>query len=229
MAMDWQGTLLGVGKATLAIVGIAFLVGIVFLFMWYMKKMKVYKKYRVIVYKRFKDKNGAELAMYEDFNERGGAVFDKKIQKWVFHLKKANVDIGEEESLQMDENRELDLPTIPGPRGEEVLFVEKIGNRKYAIGNPTFFEGKVSVMVSEADLAEAKRSYAVFVQTYGKKQNPFLAFVIYMVFAVLALILIYIVYDKIGVIAKALETASINFKTAYLGAGGDAVVSSAPG
>jgi len=213
------------GGALMMVLIALFFIGAIVLIYITLKKRKIYSKYKVIVWKRYKNKEGQTISILEDKDEKGGVIKDKKMNKWVFHLKNANLDLGEEELRNFDENRTLDIPSLPYSKGGEVVFVEKVGNKKYAFGQPFVINGNVEIQVSEADLAEAKRSYALFVKTFGKKQNPLWAFGMYVIFAVLILVLIFVVLNKFELIVE----ASRNFASGAEAVGkGSAVPSGVP-
>jgi len=213
------------GYLLVIIVMVAITSGLIGYAVYLRKKNKLYNKYKVIVWKRHKTNDG-EMPILEDLYERGAIRKDKAMNKWSFHLKNANLDLGEEEMDNFDENRLLDIPSVPYSKGGDIVFIEKLGNHKYAFGEPFILEGKVHIKVSEADLAEAKRSYALFVKTFGKKESPLVAFLIYVTFAVLILVLIFVVLNKFEVIVE----ASKNFMAAAdTLRGGSAMPSGAPG
>ena len=224
--MDLGGMASTAGQViVILIAGVLFVGGIGIGAYLYMKN-KAFKT-DVIVYKRFKAQDGREMTAIESKGETGAIIKDKKTKRWVFHLRRANVDLGEEEMEGFDENREIDLPTIPGPKGREVMFIEKVGNKKYAIGEPFVIEGNVKILVSNADVAEAIRSYDIATSSFGKQTNPIWGFVIYITFAVLVLVLVIVVLQKIEYLSefgdKWLEGARI------MGSQTASQVSNAPG
>lgn len=226
MAVDFVDLGLQAGGVIIIVVLVAIVAAAVVFGIIYRKKNKLYSKNKVIVWRRYKSKDGSEVPIIEDLNEKGAVIKDKVMNKFVFHLKNANLDMGEEELDSYDEDREMDIPSVPHGKGGDVVFVEKIGNRKYAFGEPFIINGKVKIRVAEADLAEAKRSYAIFVKTFSKKPNPLWAFGLYVVFAVLILVLVFVVLNKFELIAE----ASKNFATGAQAVGrGAAIPSSAPG
>jgi len=189
------------------------------------KKRQIYDQYDVMIWERFRDKKGNEIPTICGF-DKGGVIKDKKLDKWVFHLKKTNLDMGEEELKNFDENRDLDIPSIPGAKGKRVVFIEKLGNRKYGFGKVEI-EGSPKIIVSEADLAEAKRSYELFVKSFSKKTNPMWAMMFYFGIAALTLVMIIVILQKFELIVEAAEYFQQGSQA--MATKGAAVASNAPG
>jgi len=209
MAFDWVS--FGMNAVWWFIIGfIGILVCvIVFLFTRFIVLRSKYKQYVALIFKRKKDKNDKEYLVFVGIDK--GAIFkDKKLKKWSLHLKDTNIDLGEDEGAdgKRDENRELDIPSIPSERGGEVIFIEKLGPRKFAIGNPIDWDGQVKVSVSEADIAEALRVYDVNARYFGKDNSQLWAFIIYMVFGVLVLIMVIYTLQKFDVLADVAQKLS---------------------
>ena len=140
---------------------------IIFLAVWIMKQ-KQYKKYKVHIYKRQKNKEGQEFMVFVGV-DKGAILKDKKLKRWSLHLKKRNYYLGEEENAYFDENRNIEIPTIPSEEGGEILFVEKLGKRKYAIAEPFILEGGVVLRVTDADVADALRTFDLNAKYYGQE------------------------------------------------------------
>jgi len=191
-----------VATVGLLIGGLIIVVGSIGTLVFLYYKNKEYSKYRVHVWKRFRTEDGREMPIIVDDSERGKVVRDKKLNKWVFHLKKANLDLGEEELESYDEDRELDIPSVPHAKGGEVVFIEQLAKRKYAVGEPFVVEGNVKIRVTQADLAEAMRAYDLNAKAFGKQKNELIAFIIYIAFAVLILVLIMMVLNKFETMAE---------------------------
>jgi len=197
MAFNLAETATQTGMIIVLTLMAVFIIAVIAGAFWLIQRQKQWKKYRVVIWKRYSTQDGRTIPMVVDLTERGRVTKDRKLNKWVFHLKKANLDLGEEELEGYDEDRELDLPTVPYSEGGEVLFIEQLAKRKYAIGDPYVIEGNVTIRVTSADLAEAMRAYDVNARTFGKKDHSIWAFAIYVVFAVLILILIAVVLNKL--------------------------------
>jgi len=202
--------------------------GVVGVIIWWRRKEAMYKHYRVFIWKRHQDNEGNEIPVIVGW-DKGAVRKDKKMKKWVFHLKKWNMDLGEEERVDYDEDRELDLPSVPLEKGGEVVFVEKIGPRKLAVGKPFIFGGNVKVIVSSADVAEAIRAYDINAKTFNKKDShALLAFTLYIIFAILVLVLIVFILQKFELIQKAAEQFAVGAQS-FAQAKGAGIASNAPG
>lgn len=196
LGYDFSNLASQVGVVALFIGGIVIILGCVGAAVFLYTKQKEYSKYKVHVWKRFKTEDGREMPVIVDDKERGKVIKDKKLKKWVFHLKKANLDLGEEELANYDEDRELDIPSVPHAKGGEVVFVEQLAKRKYAVGEPFVVGGEVKIRITQADQAEAMRAYDMNARAFGKQKNELIAFIIYIAFAVLILVLIIMVLNK---------------------------------
>lgn len=197
------GIVTKLGSVFLISVMVILLCGFVIGVIWLIMKKKLYQHYTVQIYKRKRDKEGNETLVFVG-TDKAAIKLDKKTKKRFFHLRKYNVFLGEEESVNMDENRNLDIPSIPSEKGGEVVFLEKLGPRKFAIGTPFIVNGKIEIMVSEADVAEAIRSYDVNAKYYGKagfweKYGSTISFVLLAVFII---ILIAVVLNKMEVLTS---------------------------
>lgn len=179
------------------LVGAAVIVGLVILFL----KAKRYKHYTVLIFKRKRDKEGNETPVFVG-TDKGAILTDKKLKKRVFRLKKNNVHLGEEEGINFDENRNLDIPSIPSEKGGEIVFVEKLGPKKFAVGNTFLLKGNIEIMVSEADVAEAIRAYDINAKYYGGKEwTKWIGPISFAVFAVLIIILFAVLMQKFEVMS----------------------------
>jgi hypothetical protein len=210
----------------IALVGLL-LIAIVGFGVFFYKLNQEYNKHRVIVWKRHVNTEGKEFPIIIDVAERGRIKKDKKLKKWVFHLKNANVFMGEEENFKYDEQRDLDVPTVPYEKGQKVCFVEKLGTKKYAFGEPFMIFGKPVVIVSQADCSEAIRSYDMNVKTYGKKKNELLAFTLYIIFAIAIMVMVIVLITKIEVLTD--KGIKVVLDPAITAAKSVAVASSVPG
>lgn len=222
----WQQAM-QIGGILLMVVFGLIVVGIAGVGAWLYGKRKQYEHYKVFIWKRYKDNKGNEIPMFVRW-DKGAIKKDKKLNKWVFNLKKWNIDLGEAEQTNEAGVSELNIPTIPSESGGEIVFIEKLAPRKGAIGKPYVLEGQVKVIVSEADVAEAMRSFDINARTFGTKDNKFMAFALYMILAVLVLVMIIVILNKfegITLASQNLVTASQNF----LAASSNAVPSTAPG
>ncbi len=208
-----SGMLLQYGSILIVVlmwlIGAAGIVGLFYLYM----KAKQYKHYTVHIYKRKRDKEGNETLVFVGA-DKGAVLKDKKLKKRVFKLKRNNVHLGEEEGLNFDENRNLDIPSIPSEKGGEVVFVEKLGPKKFAVGMSFLVDGNVEVMVSEADVAEAIRAYDINAKYYGGKEwTKWIGPISFAVFAVLIIILFAVLMQKFEVMSviadRLVETAQI--------------------
>jgi hypothetical protein len=184
--------------------------------MYFIMDRKRYSKYRAFVYKRYVFREGKRVNLADPANanidttnleqhivfcgwDKAAYIKRRKLKRWAFHLKKANVDLGMEEREDMDEDRELDVPTMPSETGNNIVFVEKLGPRKYALGRPYLFEGHVKIIISAADCADAINTYDLNAKTYGK-QNTWIGPLAFAVFAVLIIVLIAVVLNKFEVL-----------------------------
>ena len=180
---------------TLIICGVT--IGIVFLIM----RSKQFKKYKVLIFKRKKDSKGNETLVFCGI-DKGAVWFDKKLKKRYFRLKENNICLGEEERVDFDENRELNVPSLPSEKGGELVFIEKLGPRKFAVGNPMLFDGTPKIIIAEADCAEAIRQYDLNAKYYGGKEwTKWIGPISFAVFAVLIVILISVVLNKFEVLS----------------------------
>jgi len=163
-------------------------------------KIKQYKHYKALIWKRKTDKDGNEFPVFVEMD--GGAIIkDRKLKKRVFKLKKNNCHLGVEEGLNFDENRNLDIPSVPSERGGEVVFIEKLGPKKFAMGKAFVVDGTVKIMVSEADCAEAIRAYDINAKYYGGKEwTKWIGPISFAVFAILIIVLIIAFLQKIEVL-----------------------------
>lgn len=176
-------------------------------------KLKQYRHYLALIWKRKRDINGNEFPVFVEV-DRGAIINDKKLKKRVFKLKRNNCHLGEEEGLTFDENRNLDIPSMPSEKGGEVVFLEKLGPKKFAFGKTFVVGGTVKIMVSEADCAEAIRTYDINAKYYGGKEwTKWIGPISFAVFAVLIIILIAVVLDKFKVLEivseRLLEAAKV--------------------
>lgn len=188
---------------------------------WFYSQNKKYKKYMCIIWKRHKnDSTKTEVPVIVGI-DRGAYMKDKKIKKWVFHMRKANVDLGQEERESLDEDRVLDVPTVPLETGGAVVFVEKLGHKKYAVGQPFIVDGQVRIRVSNADLSEALRAYDINAAVYGKKTS-WLGPAMFIICAVLVIVLIAVVLNKFEVLKEVSQNLIDAGK--YCNGGGDAIV-----
>lgn len=222
-----QSTATNVGVIIMIVlIGLIF-IAIVGFSVYFYQLNKSYKKYKVIIFRRYKDSNGNEIPAYVG-EDKGRWLYDKKLKKVKFHLKQRNIDLGESEKATYDSDRDLDIPKIPNEQGGYVVFIEQVGIKKYAFGEPFIIEGSIKIKVTEADVAEAIRTYDLHTRTFGKKQNELLVLGFYFGIAALTLVLIIIILNKFDMIVTAAETlkgASANMAQAS----GNVVASSAPG
>lgn len=218
---------LQIGGYLIIVVIVMIIMGGIITFIWWRGKEKRYKQFKVLIWKRHKDKEGNEIPIIVGW-DKGAVIKDKKLKQWRFHVKNWNIDFGEEETQELDEDRTLDIPSIPLEKGGECVFVEKLGHRKGALGKPFLFNGTVKVLVSSADCAEAIRSFELNARTFGKKDNPIWAFAAYIIMAAFILIIILVILNKFELIAEASKNfaqgaASIQQPT------GDVITSNVPG
>lgn len=227
MAFDFQSLAAQTGYLVVLVIGALIMGAVIGLAFWMFQQRKKWKKFKVIIWKRYKTHDGRTIPMVVDINENGMVKKDKKLNKWVFHLRKNNLDLGEEELANYDEDRELDIESVPYAEGGEVVFVEQLAKRKFGIGKPFVIDGNVKITVTSADLAEAMRSYDMNARAFGRKDHTLLAFAMYMVFAILVLVLIVVVLNKLEALQQFgdawIEGAKI------IGSQGSSVASSAPG
>lgn len=227
VGIEWTNIAWQVGAGVVLVLGFTLFAAIAIGLIYLNKLAKTYAKNKVIVWKRYRNPNGEEMPVMVDMKEQGRVRYNKKLKKWEFHLKNADVVMGEEETKTKDEDRDLDIPSIPYEKGGRVIFIEKLGNRKYAFGKPFIIEGNVKVIVSEADCAEAIKSYDTNAKTFGKKPNYVFAFTLYIIFAVLVLVMIIMILQKF----ESITTAAEAFKQGAVAAAqakGAAVASAAP-
>lgn len=216
-----------IGGWVVLVLGILLVLGVITWLAYLRQKGKAYKQYKVFIWKRHKDKDGNEIPIIIGW-DKGAIIKDRKLKQWRFHVKRWNIDFGDAEDKDLSVDKDIDIPSIPLERGGECVFVEKLGHRKGALGKPFMFEGNVKVKVSTGDVAEALRSFEINTRTFGKKDNPIWAFVLYIVMAAFVMILILVILNKFELITQAsdnLVTASQNFAQAN----SDVVVSNAPG
>jgi hypothetical protein len=222
-----QSTATNVGVVImLVLIGIIIL-AIVGFSVYFYQLNKAYKKYKVVIFRRYKDNNGNEIPAYVG-EDKGRWMYDKKLKKVKFHLKIRNIDMGESEKQEYDSDRDLDIPKIPNESGGYVVFIEQVGIKRYAFAAPFVINGNVQIKVTEADVAEAIRTFDLHTRTFGKKQNELLVLGFYFGIAALTLVLIIIVINKFDMIVTAAETlksASQNMAAS----GGNVIPSNAPG
>jgi hypothetical protein len=211
--------------AGLAIVAVV--AGIAWLFMY----NKQFSKTKVIVYKEYEDTNGNKVPIILDLKETGGIIKDKKLKKFVFHLRRRNIHMGESESGQDGVNEatgQLNIPTIPCEGGKDVLFVQQIGMKKYAFGRPFLVDSsQLKIKVTDADMAESIRGYDMNAKAFSKKDNPLLMVGMVAIVAVVIMIMIIFTLSKFDLIV----TASNNFRdgqVAYAAVKGATIASGAP-
>lgn len=213
-----------------AIAGLA-IIAVVAAIAWLFMYNKQFSKTRVIVYKEYTDTNGNKVPIILDLKETGGIIKDKKLKKFVFHLRKRNIHMGESESNQQNvdqETGELLIPTIPLEGGKDIVFVQQLGMKKYAFGKPFLVDSsQLRIKVTDADMAEAIRGYDMNAKAYGKKDNPLLAIGMVAIVAVVIMIMIIFTISKFDLIVQ----ASSNLKDAMVAnaaAKGAAIASGAP-
>jgi hypothetical protein len=124
------------------------------------------------------------------------------MKKWYFKLRRSKAFLGEEELKSYDDDRDLDVPHIADNAGGYVVFVRRLGVRKYGFGKPVTFEGQVKVIVSNADVAEATRSYDMNAKVFGKKDNMMWVVGGYIVICLLILILMIVLVNKFDVMKE---------------------------
>lgn len=202
-AVQWAVT---IGSWAMLLLGVVVIGGAIIAIAWYREQQKQYGKYKVIVWEQYKNKMGNEIPVFVDISEKGKIFFDKKLKRYFFHLKNANCHLGEKEGKE--KQSELDISHVPYQKGGEVVFVQKLDHKKYAIGEPMVVDGKIEVKVTQADLAESTRSYDLNLKTYGKKPNEIWAFALYIGLAVIAMVLVYIVFQKVDVLQKVVEASN---------------------
>lgn len=171
-------------------------------------RMKQYSKYKVLIFKRKYDEAGNEYPVFVGA-DKAAVKYDKKWKRWVFHMAANKIALGQEEGE--DENRELSVPSIPSERGGEIVFVEKLGPRKFAVADPLMLEGKVKLKVSEADVAEALRTYDVNAKMFAQKRTDVWMLVSIVIVAGFILIMVALVLNKFEVlneVSKRLETVA---------------------
>jgi len=151
----------------ICLIVVAFCSLIIWVVYWIMRQ-KQYKRYKVMIYKRQKNKEGQEFMVFVG-QDKAALKRDKKLKRINLHLLKRNVYLGEEENVLFDENRELDIPTIPSEEGGEIIFIERLGKRKYAIATPFIVEGDVKLIVSDADVADGIRNFDLNAKYYGQE------------------------------------------------------------
>ena len=201
MAMiDNIGPLMGLlGKTLISILTVLFICGIIVMVFYLWMKNKQYKKYKVLIYKRKRNQDGTKTLVFVG-TDKAAIKYDRKLKRRYFHLKKNNVHLGEEETDDLDENRELDVPSIPSESGGETVFLEKLGPKKFAFGDPNIIHGEVKVIVSEADSAEATRAYDINAKLAGKDGWKWAGPIAFAVFAVLIVVLIAVVLQKFEIL-----------------------------
>lgn len=199
-AMQWA---YGIGSWAIILLAVVLIGGLVLLIAWYRHLAKEYNKFKVVVWEQYKDKNGTEIPVFVDLNEKGRILYDKKIKRYFFHLKNANCFLGEKEGKQ--DISDLDIGHTPYQKGGEVVFLQKLDYKKYAVGEPFVVEGKVTVKVTMADLAEATRSFDHLVMQYGKKPNEIWAFALFIGLAVVAMIIIYLFLNKADLLKQIVD------------------------
>lgn len=202
--LDGAGDIvLKLGNVFVILIISAFICGAIVMVVWLFMKAKQYKHYTVHIYKRKRDKQGNETLVFVGV-DKAAIKLDKKLKKRGLHLKRNNVVLGEEESVTFDENRNLDIPSIPSEQGGEIVFIEKLGPKKFAVGTPFIVNGKVEIMVSEADVAEAIRSFDTNAKYYGKtsmweKYGPMISFSLLAIFII---ILISVLMNRMEVLTS---------------------------
>ena len=226
MSMDIVPMAMQIGGIVVIVIAGIIVVGAAGFGTYWFKLKQAYNKHRVIVWKRHINAEGKEFPIIIDVEEKGRIIKDKKLKKWVFHLKNANVHMGEEENFKYDEQRDLDVPSVPYEKGQKICFIEKLGTKKYAFGEPFILYGKPVIIVSQADCSEAIRSYDMNVKTYGKKKNELMIFTLYIVFAVCIMVMIIVLLTKIEVLTE--KGIRVVLDQGITAAKGAAVASGAP-
>lgn len=201
-----QSLLVEVGRYFILIIIIILFLLVLTGLIWFYYRWKRYKKCNVFVWKRHKTADGKEMPVFVAW-DKGAPIKDRKLKKWVFHLKKFNVDLGEESNEDMDEDRDLNLPTIPQENGGTIIFVEQISPRTFAVGRPFIFEGTVKVLVTEADVAEATHSFDINAKYFGNSKWQWVGPIAFAVFAVLIIVLFAVLVNKFDVIKESMQIA----------------------
>jgi hypothetical protein len=153
-----------------------------------------FEGYKIFVFKRNKEGNIVYVGMAK------GAVKRNKLKKYVLHVKPYNVELGETK----DNQDELDLPAIPNESaGGEVLFLEKLGKRKYNILRPISLGEQIKAQVTEEDIAEAVRTYDINAKYYTAQDwKMWIAPAIFIIMAVLIVIMLAIVMSHFDVLKE---------------------------
>lgn len=215
--MGWQETIIGFatqfGAMAIILLAAVLIGGLVILVAWYQHLAKQYNKHKVIVWQEYIDTNGNKIPVFVDVNEKGRLYFNKALKRNFFHLKNANVKMGEYESNNgKKEITETNLPRMPYLKGGEVIMIKKLDHKTYAFAHPIMFEGNIKAICSQADMAEATASYDQNIKQYGKQPNQILTVAFYFGICVLAIVLIYVVFQKADVLLKVIEAENANTK-----------------
>jgi len=190
--------------------GAGLLVGLVYLIM----RNNQFKHYTTHIYKRKKDKKGNETMIFCGI-DKAAILMDRKLKKRVFKLKKNNCHLGEADGVKgLESEDSLDIPSLPSEKGGEIVFLEKVGPKKFAIANPLSIDGEIELKVTNLDIAEAIRAYDVNAKYYGGNEwSKWVGPIAFAVFAVLIIVLISVVLNKFEVLdavsAKLVEAAKI--------------------
>jgi hypothetical protein len=204
------GTTLGsvgwkVGYWAIIIVGGLVFLGFVTLVTWLYFNAKAYKRFKVLIFKRNKEGSITFCGIAK------GRIKKNKLKKYVLHIKPYNIELGETK----DNADELDIPSIPNEQsGGEVIFLEKLGKRKYTLVKPIDLGTRLTAQVMEEDIAEAVRIYDINAKYYTSQDwKAWIAPTVFIIMAVLIVIMIAILINKFEVLrevsANLVEAAKI--------------------
>jgi len=181
------------------------------------RQKKKYSKYKIFIYRTYKNKDsGDEIPLFVGW-DKAAIIKDKESKAWRFHVKKINYDLGMEETGNLDEMRDLDIPSMPSDDGKQIVFIKQLGPRKYSVGKPIYFEGNPKVIVSAADVAEAIRSFDINARLAGKDNKWWVGPTLLIICVAVIFILIAILINKFEVllqVAESLEKVSKTMETA---------------
>lgn len=185
---DMGGILLLIGRTLIIILGVALVCGVIISIVWWGMRSRLYKKYKVLIFKRKITKDGSEQIVFVG-QDKAAIRFDRKLKQRFLHVAKINT--------RMDNN----VPSMPSERGGELVIIEKVGPKTYAYGTPDILQGELVVNVSEADSTEAIRAYDINAKHFGSDKWKWAGPIAFGVFAILIIVLIAVVLQKFEILA----------------------------
>lgn len=184
---DTAALLLQLGRTLIIVFGVLLLCGLIVGIAWFVMRTKVYKKYKVLIFKRKKNKDGTITPVFVG-TDKAAIRYDRRLKTRYLHVAKINTRMAN------------DVPSMPSEKGGELVIIEKIGPKTYGFGTPDILKGEMVINVSEADASEAIRAYDINAKHFGKDAWKWAGPVAFGVFAVLIIVLIAVVLQKFEIL-----------------------------